>query len=114
MKASINLGDILIEVSNGCKKQHDSEYLGKRTIGFYFEYGDYPEILTEDKGYRYYASISLLWFKLFVSWTWGSYDIETEPDTGIADAMDTANTYSIGDTHIRDTKIPVPLFPISN
>lgn len=114
MKAKFNLGDILIEVSNGCKKQYDSEYLGKRVIGFFLEYGDYPEILTGDEGYRYYASISMLWFKLFVSWTWGSYDIETEADAKVADAMDTSNTYSISDTKIGYSTPAVPLFPVSN
>ena len=113
MKTSINLGDILIEISNGCKKQFDSECLGKRAIGFFLEYGDYPEILTGDDGYRYYASISLLWFKFFISWTWGSYDIETEQVVAVADKMDTANTYTVDDTHYT-TKPIVPLMPVSN
>jgi len=114
MKAKVNFGDILIEISNGCKRQYDIEYLGKTNIGFFLEYGDYPEILTGDDGYRYYASINILWFKLFVSWTWGSYDIETEQAVAVADKMDTANTYSVADTKIYDTKIAVPLFPVSN
>jgi hypothetical protein len=109
MKAQLNLGDILIEISNGCKLQYDSELLKKRMVGFFFEYGDYPEIVTGDEGYRYYAVISLLWFKLFVSWTWGSYE-----DVGVADTMDTANTYSIEDTKIYDTKYSVPLFPVDS
>ena len=114
MKTSVNFGDILIEISNGCNKQFDSEYLGKRAIGFYLEYGDYPEILTGDDGYRYYASMTLLWFKLFISWTWGSYDIETSnADTNVVDAMDTANTYSI-DGKSYSSKPLVPLMPVSN
>jgi hypothetical protein len=114
MKFKFNLGDILVEITNGCKKQYDSEYLGKRAIGFFLEYGDYPEILTGDEGYRYYASISMLWFRLFVSWTWGSYDIETEQAVAVADTMDTANTYSVADTKIYDKTVSAPLFPVSN
>lgn len=112
MKKKFNFGDILVEISNGCKSQFDSEYLGKRTIGFYFEYGDFPEVMTGDDGYRYYAIFNLLWFKFFVSWVNGSFDIEADAVTS-ADKTDTANTYSIDDTRKTYGTPVVPLFPVS-
>lgn len=112
MKAKFNLGDVLVEISNGCKTQFDSELLSRKTVGFYFEYGDFPEVITGDEGYRYYAVFNLLWLKFFISWVHGSFELETDIEAEQSainkaigtDLLNTAATYKSYPT--------APLFPV--